>query len=354
MLMVGNEGETEETIKETLIASREIEPDKVQVKTTKVYPGTRLHDIAEKSGIVTEDYYLKDDEMPPVFTAENSEETIKRWKSMFRLRNLTLEIQKECNNNCSLCTVSKGRKLNTEEVKDAILELFERCDTLTLSGGDPLIRNDIFEILEFCSNIPPLKLQLRTNARMAKYRKFSEKIAGFGLHRVIVPVYSHREDVHDRFTKVSGSLRQTLSGIRNLREHGVKISVQIPLLEENFKEINETVKIIIDTGIKEFSFDYNPLNGMSPRLYDAGCSLRKVFEEYSKSGSEFSVTGIPYCMIRGFKEKIDEIRRPFDELRKLDGKIVNIGRERRESREYRKVCSGCSHKKICEGFWVVG
>jgi len=55
--MIGNPGETEETIKKTVQFAIKLDPDEIQFNITTVYPGTEMFDWAEKNGyIITKDW----------------------------------------------------------------------------------------------------------------------------------------------------------------------------------------------------------------------------------------------------------------------------------------------------------
>ena len=353
MLMVGNQGESDQSIRDTLIAIRDLNPDKVQIKTTKVYPGTKIHDICMDAGIIDLSYYLGDDAMPPVFTAETHADKIAKWKSMIRPRDMELEIQGVCNNSCKSCCLGdrKSDGLETQEVKNRILDLIDRCDTLTLSGGDPLMRKDIWKILDYCGRISPLKLWIRTNARMASYKSVARKITKAGVQGTRVPVYSMKEEVHDSITNAEGSLSQTLKGIDNLVASGITVLVTIPIMKENLSEIANMVDLLSGRGIKRFDLVFDPsCYTNSPTLTEAGQSVIKTLKSSGRD-VKIMVNGIPYCKLEGFGRNVGDLFSPFDEIMHLDGRTFNRGRERRKNRTQKDICRECTNAAECEGFW---
>ena len=350
MLMVGNEGESDNTILETLRFIRELEPDIVQVKKIKVYPGTKIHDNAIKSGIIKNNYYLTEKEMPPVYTVENSIDKIEEWKSMFKLRDITIELQKDCNNNCSTCQTIIERNLSTEEAKEQILKVMNRCNTITFSGGDPLIRNDIFEILDFCKKTGTINILIRTNARMCSYKKIVEELTHYNIQGIIVPFFSNNPKIHEKITKNNQSFKQTLKGIEELT-NSFKVIAEIPILEDNYRNLDETIKFIMRHQIKNFKLIYDPKKYDSPTLINTEKSLNQTLKTLTEEKANVCLNGIPYCIVKEHEKIIDEIKRPFDEIHNPNEEIISIGKERRKQRIHKKECKDCSYNHICEGFW---
>ncbi len=70
-LMVGNPGETRETIQETIALIREIRPAQAPViGITTILPGTRHYALAQQQGLISDEYWLSD-QAPPLYTGEH-------------------------------------------------------------------------------------------------------------------------------------------------------------------------------------------------------------------------------------------------------------------------------------------
>lgn len=78
LLMVGNIGETRETIDETLKLIENVQPDIVSADIATIFPGTALYDISLREGIITDEFWLTENPAP-YFTLEHSEATLKNW-----------------------------------------------------------------------------------------------------------------------------------------------------------------------------------------------------------------------------------------------------------------------------------
>lgn len=78
------------------------------------------------------------------------------------------DITMECMYKCKHCNVDAGEKLNyemnTKEICDTLYQLYELgVSDISITGGEPLLRKDCIEILEYAYNLQGVKLTLNTN-----------------------------------------------------------------------------------------------------------------------------------------------------------------------------------------------
>lgn len=79
LLMVGNPGETYETIQKTIMLMKIIRPYKIAINKTMVFPGTELYSSAIKKGFINDDYWLSS-KPQPYYTFENPLKTLNKWE----------------------------------------------------------------------------------------------------------------------------------------------------------------------------------------------------------------------------------------------------------------------------------
>src|SRR5579862_4537270 len=131
------------------------------------------------------------------------------------------DVTYRCNERCVHCYLDHENhgELTTAEIKD-VLDQLAGAGTffVCFSGGEVLMRMDFFRIVEYaCSLLFAVKV--KTNAFMIR-EKEAERLCGLGVESVQVSIYSHRPEVHDAITKLPESLKQSIAGIRLLRERG--------------------------------------------------------------------------------------------------------------------------------------
>ncbi len=80
LLMVGNPGEDDTTVNDTVRMIETVRPDFVSVSEAMVLPGTELYESAKQKGFVSDDYWLTD-RPAPYFTVENNLEKLLDWSN---------------------------------------------------------------------------------------------------------------------------------------------------------------------------------------------------------------------------------------------------------------------------------
>jgi len=146
-----------------------------------------------------------------------------------------LDITYRCNERCEHCYLDHEDcgEMTTEEIRHLLRELADAAVFfLTLSGGEPLMRRDCFEIIEDARDIG-FNVKLKTNAVLIREPE-ARRLRSLGVEQVQISVYSHLPEVHDAITKLPGSLKRTLEGIRQLRAAGMKVTLANVLMPANF------------------------------------------------------------------------------------------------------------------------
>lgn len=137
-----------------------------------------------------------------------------------------LDLTYLCNEGCAHCYVEQNGEgeLPTGEVK-GILEQLAAAGTLFLSvsGGEPLLREDFFEVVEAARRLS-FDVKLKTNGLLIGPEE-ARRLRALRVHEVHVSIYSHRAEAHDGVTGVRGSLERSLRAIRLMRELGQKVIV---------------------------------------------------------------------------------------------------------------------------------
>ena len=156
-----------------------------------------------------------------------------------------------CNLQCRHCYASAGVReegeLTTEEsilLIDEIKKLGVRIPIL--SGGEPLIREDIYEICSQASSAG-LMVLLSSNGTMISEQAISE-IKRSGVKYVGVSLDGLREK-HDGFRGVEGSFDMALDGLKALVEHGVRTGVRFTVVKYNFSDLPALIEFLEDLGI---------------------------------------------------------------------------------------------------------
>ena len=161
-----------------------------------------------------------------------------------------MDITWRCNERCVHCYLDHDGKgeMSTDEIKDVIRQLAD-CGTffLSISGGEPLLRRDCFEILEYARGLR-FNVKLKTNAVMIGANE-AVRLRKLGIEQVQISIYSHRPEVHDAITKLPGSLRRTTEAIRHLKANHIKVSITDVLMKYNHGDARAVKRMAEELGV---------------------------------------------------------------------------------------------------------
>jgi putative heme d1 biosynthesis radical SAM protein NirJ1 len=156
-------------------------------------------------------------------------------------------ITRLCNLRCRHCYAGAsqhpgGEELTGAEAKKLITELAAfKVPVLLLSGGEPLLRQDIFKLASIAVD-EGIRVTLSTNGTLIT-RQIAQKIKEAGVSYVGVSLDGLGE-VNDFFRGVPGAFDQALAGIRECLAVGQKVGLRFTLNRYNTNELENIFKLI--------------------------------------------------------------------------------------------------------------
>ncbi len=181
--------------------------------------------------------------------AVSEESRLAAARSPHRPRNCVWELTLACNLNCVHCGSSAGRarldELSTAECLDVVDQLAGLgCELITLSGGEPMMRDDWFVIARAIAD-RGIHVNMVTNGLMITDRS-AALIAESGMCNVGVSIDGPQE-IHDRI-RARGAFAKSIEGIRTLVRNGVSVGVMTTINRWNMAHLAEIRQIAIDAG----------------------------------------------------------------------------------------------------------
>jgi heme b synthase len=132
--------------------------------------------------------------------------------------------------------------LSTAESKQLIDQIVAFCNPiLVLSGGEPLIRPDIFEIAEHAL-AKGLRVALATNGTLID-EHMAQRIVDAGIRRVAVSLDGATAETHDLFRALPGCFAQALEGIDHLRRQGMSVQINTTVARHNIDELPQILSL---------------------------------------------------------------------------------------------------------------
>ena len=161
---------------------------------------------------------------------------------------------KRCNLSCKHCyresgpDVTSTSDLDTAQGKTLIGQIRDAgFKILILSGGEPLLRDDIFELASY-ANSNSLRPALGSNGTLIS-GKIAEKIVSSGISVVSISLDSATDKYHDDFRNSSGSWNKAVNGIKNSIDAGLKVQINTTLTGNNFEQFEDVVDLATNMGV---------------------------------------------------------------------------------------------------------
>ena len=162
---------------------------------------------------------------------------------------------RRCNLTCMHCysisaDIDFPGELSTAEVLGVMDDLKAfNVRALILSGGEPLLRRDLFEIAARGKALG-FYLGLSTNGTLID-APLARRIADAGFDYVGISL-DGLQATHDRFRRKAGAFDASLAALRRCRDLGVKVGVRFTLTQDNFADLPGLLELVEAEGIPRF------------------------------------------------------------------------------------------------------
>ena len=166
---------------------------------------------------------------------------------------------RRCNLTCKHCySISADKDFPGELTTGEIFKVMDdlkgfRVPVLILSGGEPLLRPDIFDIAQHAKAMG-FYVGLSSNGTLIDAGNI-DRIAECDFNYVGVSL-DGIEETHDKFRRMEGAFEASLRGIRLCRDLGLKIGVRFTMTQDNAHDLPKLLKLVEDEGIDRFYFSH--------------------------------------------------------------------------------------------------
>ncbi len=154
---------------------------------------------------------------------------------------------RRCNLTCKHCysisaDVDFPGELDTQQVFSVMDDLRAfGVPVLILSGGEPLLRPDIFDISQRARDMG-FYVGLSTNGTLIDEQTI-DRVAAVGYDYVGISIDGMR-DTHDRFRQKQGAFDASLRGIRLCRDAGIKVGMRFTPTQDNAHELPALLELM--------------------------------------------------------------------------------------------------------------
>lgn len=175
------------------------------------------------------------------------------------------ELTYRCNLKCRHCYVvpniiaANREELDTNQAFNILDQLAKAgCLNIGFTGGEPFLRNDIFDILGYAKN-KGFNVIVLTNGTLITPEK-AEKLKELGLNKIDVSFHTTKEDGFDWFTQAPGTYQKVLRSVRLLRERGVEVYLKSTAMTIN----KDDMVNIRHLAVERFGAHFRWVPGVTP------------------------------------------------------------------------------------------
>jgi len=317
-------------------------------------------------------------------------------------RIIAWEITRSCNLSCVHCRAAAEfghyhGELSLDEIKATIDNIVTISNPIIiLTGGEPLMRPDIWEIVDYCHEKGAMPV-IGTNATLIT-DDIAQKMADHGIPRISVSVDFPTAAGHDEFRGEPGCFDQTIEGIKIAKRHGVGVQINTTVttrnahLMEEMHDLAESLNVdafhifmLVPTGrgseilaeelppdeyekVLEWAYERQKTSPLHFKPTDAPHYYRIIRQLAKKEGRKVTreeygldamtrgcLGGITFCFISHigdiqpcgyFDMQLGNVKeKPFSEIW-TDSKVFN---DLRDYSLLKGKCGACEFKAVCGG-----
>jgi radical SAM protein with 4Fe4S-binding SPASM domain len=318
----------------------------------------------------------------------------------FDLGYITLPILSEvaltwrCNIKCQFCYASctcigesdeeSGREeLSTSGVM-RVLDIIRRdaeVPSVSFTGGEPVLRNDLAELVGYASGHLKMRVNLITNGTLIS-EKTAKRLKKAGLSSAQVSIESPDPEIHDRIVGVSEAFRASVDGLLALKNAGVSVHPHATLCRLNRHSLLEMAVFAKSLGVDRFSLNMiipagrGTAKDLAVKYSETGETILKIKEAAEKAGVRFMwYSPTPMCLFNPVSHQLgnkgcsacegllsvdpfgrvlpcSSWKEPVGDLLREGFQALWFGKQGQSLREKRSAhpgCRECEHFAVCHG-----
>lgn len=168
------------------------------------------------------------------------------------------ETTQACDLACRHCRASAqpGRdeqELSTNEAKGLLRQVKRLGDPLLVfTGGDPLKREDLFELIEYSVSIG-LRTTVTPSATPLLTAEAVKRFKECGVARMAISIDGPDARTHDEFRQVAGSFQTSIDALNAARACGMETQVNTTVTRGNMRRLQEIAALVAESGAKLWS-----------------------------------------------------------------------------------------------------
>ncbi len=240
------------------------------------------------------------------------------------------ETTKACLLKCKHCRAKAIKEplpgeLSTEEgfrLIDQVKDFGKPYPMLIFTGGDPLMRNDIWELIRYSID-NEIKVSIAPSVTPLLNKNVIKKISEMNLSSVSISLDSPYPEIHDSIRGIKGTWKRTIWAIKEFIKNGVKVQVNSVIMRSTVNGLADMVSLLKRLGIITWEVFYLIPTGRATREEDL---TPQEWEDVSNFLYEASKYGIRIRTTEGpMFRRVSILRRALESSGLDPDKIMNTG-----------------------------
>ena len=210
----------------------------------------------------------------------------------YSLSSLYINPTRYCNLKCCHCWLSppykdtysgKEDELSANElIKVVRAAIGLGLSLVKLTGGEPLLRDDLDPLLEFCQEAK-IEVIIETNGTLVDEQR-ARKLKRLGVSFISVSLDGGNKSINDNFRGIEGAFDLAIKGIRSLIIAGFTPQIITCLHRENLEHFDEFIELLNKLGVKDLKI--NTINDIGraqkPDLKNNSLSIREILSFHKR------------------------------------------------------------------------
>jgi len=173
-----------------------------------------------------------------------------------------------CPLSCIYCSsnfknISPEFEMNTDTIPNLIDQMGESgIDNVTISGGEPLCRKDIFEIINLLTK-HNIRTKIYSNGVLLTQKK-CEELTKSGISQFIVSLDSIATSINDMIRGETKNVLQCLNLLLEIPDRNFEVWIHTVLTQLNIDYLEQLLSFCVEKGLDGWSFDIVALSRNHP------------------------------------------------------------------------------------------
>lgn len=224
-----------------------------------------------------------------------------------------------CNARCGFCYYQElldnpvALEPKSEDLRRKLVVLRKLGATeVEFTGGEPTIRNDLVDLVEYARELGFVNISLITNGLRLSNRNYAERLVTAGVNDVLFSIHGHDAASHDRHTAIPGSFAKILQAFANLRELGARCRTTTTVTGLNVAHIAEIFALVLSLQASCIHLAvFSPVadaDGTDPQFFveyqRAATAIKAAIDRFQPQLPPLSVKYIPFCFMHGYERYV--------------------------------------------------